>query len=73
MTNEYTPIISELTDEVESFLVDNPEISATRLGVLACNDAHAVRRIREGLGITDRRIDQLRQFMTKYEADGVAA
>lgn len=62
----------ELRSDVEAFLAKTG-LKPTRLGRLAANDAHAVSRLRAGLGITIRRADQLREFMAKFEADQAKA
>ena len=55
-----------LLREIEQFLVEH-NLPATRFGRLACNDLHTVRRLRQGLGVTMRRVERLREFMRKYK------
>ena len=55
----------ELLTELEAFL-DKSGMPPTTFGLRSCNDAHAVRRLREGYGVTMRRADIMRQFMRDY-------
>ena len=55
-----------LLRDIEKFLIDH-NLPATRFGKLACNDLHAVRRLRLGHGLTMRRAERLREFMRKFK------
>jgi hypothetical protein len=55
-----------LLNEIEQFLADH-QMAATTFGNRACGDLHAVRRLRQGLGLTVRRAERLRQFMREYK------
>lgn len=55
----------QLLSEIEAFL-KRTGMAATTFGLEACKDAHAVRRLREGYGLTIRRADQMRGFMQAY-------
>jgi hypothetical protein len=57
---------SELLRDIEIFLLQHPEVSATALGRRVCNDPAAVFRLRKGLGLTMRRAEQFREFMDAY-------
>ena len=58
----------ELLSELEAFL-DKTGMRPTTFGLLSCNDAHAIRRLREGYGVTMRRADTMRQFMRDYRPE----
>lgn len=60
-------LAKELLDQIEKFLARH-DMAHTTFGRLSCNDAHAVRRLREGIGLTVRRVDIYRAFMAEYDA-----
>ena len=66
-----TTIADQLLADIEAFL-DRYEMKPTTFGWLSCRDKATVRRLREGLGITSKRIDQIREFMRTYEGNGPA-
>lgn len=55
----------ELLKEIDQFLLANPSISATRLGLEVANDGHLVRRLRSGRDITLKKADAIRLYITK--------
>ena len=61
-----SPIAVALLGEIEEFL-ERHAMPHTSFGRLACNDAHAVRRLREGIGLTVRRVDIYRAFMAAHD------
>jgi hypothetical protein len=63
-------ITDELLEEVELFLSQHKELSASALSVAACRNEHAVKRLRMGEGCNTRRVDQLRAFMRDYKSAG---
>ena len=60
--------IQDLLSELEAFLAKH-EMPPTTFGLRACNDAHAVRRLRDGYGLTMRRAETMRQFMRDYRPE----
>lgn len=55
-------IVRTLLEKVDAYLVSTG-MSATAFGIAACCDPHIVRRLREGMGITARRIDKIEDYM----------
>lgn len=64
-----TTIADQLLADIERFLAEH-EMKPTTFGWLSCRDKATVRRLREGLGITSKRIDQIREFMANFEGNG---
>lgn len=56
----------KLQDDIEAFLAQHG-MAPTVFGRAACNNPHAVRRLRAGLGLTMRSAEQMRQFMATYK------
>lgn len=65
---QYTALMTaaDLIAEIDAFLARHA-MAPTTFGRLACGDGAALGRLRKGLGITLRRAEQMRQFMSDYE------
>jgi hypothetical protein len=60
-------IADELLRDVERF-IEQHGISPSVFGLLAVNDGHLVRDLRDGVDIRSSRIDRVRKFMAEYRA-----
>ena len=65
-------ISEKLLVEVERFML-RYNMPYTRFGELSCRDRNAVRRLREGHGITTRRYEQIKNFMAEYRLGNAPA
>lgn len=64
MTNKkYSSSIEWLRDQVEEFLINNPEITAECFGWWAVQDTKLVGRLREGADVTTRKMDRIIAFL----------
>ncbi|WP_426255775.1 hypothetical protein [Sphingomonas sp. DC2300-3] len=68
--------MAQLLADVEAFLEQNPQVSATRFGDDALGDRHFVRQLRRGRRVWPETEQRVRDFMTGHlssEAVEVAA
>jgi len=65
---QYTLLMTqaELLKAIDEFLARH-DMAPTTFGRLSCGDGAALGRLRKGLGITLRRAEQMRQFMSEYD------
>lgn len=58
----------QLLSEIESFCARH-DMSETTFGRESVRDGHLVRRLRKHKSLTTKRLDQVREFMAKRDAD----
>lgn len=57
-----------LLAEIDAFMVRNPEVTDTSLGVASTNSSQAIFRLRKGFAMGSGRMDRIMEFMRAYEA-----
>jgi hypothetical protein len=59
--------MGHLLADIETFLVDHPEVSPTALGDNALGDRHFVRQLRSGRRVWPETEAKVRAFMAEYQ------
>lgn len=64
--------MAKLIDEIEAFLTNTPNVSATRLGDEALGDRHFVHQLRRGRRVWPETEEKVRVFMRTFHAENTS-